>query len=275
MLRLTDEFNQWLQQGNKVTTSGTVRIPVAFHIIRRNDGSGDVTDGQINGQITVLNSGFANTNFRFALHSIERVNNTTWSTQAISNSQVEAEMKEALTIDPSHTLNFYTSTNEGLTTGFARFPWEFSDEGSYMHGVIVKYTKLGTTGIHEVGHYVGLWHTFENGCYEPGDEVSDTPFEALGTVGCPTSKESCGSEDPIHNFMDYSTCRDHFTTGQSDRMDLMMEYHRPSIYYPVNVIVDQQREDGSRLSGTYIGYWNGSSFDDNQIYSGTITLPFL
>lgn len=66
--QLRDAFNQWIGQGNRVTEGVIITIPIAFHIIRYNDGTADVTDQQINDQIDVLNASYANTNFRFVLH---------------------------------------------------------------------------------------------------------------------------------------------------------------------------------------------------------------
>lgn len=198
-------------------------------------------------------------------------------------------MKQALAIDPVHVLNFYTCgapRNEGgaLLLGYATFPWMYSED-SYMHGVVVLYSSLpggsypnyneGDTGTHEIGHYVGLYHTFQNGCNSPGDEVDDTPYEASPATACPTGRNTCPDPglDPIHNFMDYSydSCMDHFTDGQSDRIDSVMAQYRPSMF-TVRVAVDQQRADGSRLSGTTVGRWDGLAFIELQITSVADTI---
>lgn len=87
----------------------------------------------------------------------------------------------------------------------------------------------GKTLVHEIGHWLGLLHTFENGCYA-GDMVSDTPPEAEPALGCPVGRDTClgGGPDPIRNFMDYSddNCMDHFTAGQFARMLASSEAHR-------------------------------------------------
>lgn len=68
-LHLRKSLEEWLGAGNSSNAS-TITIPVAFHVIRYSDGTANVTDQQINDQIVVLNSSYANTNFRFSLHSI-------------------------------------------------------------------------------------------------------------------------------------------------------------------------------------------------------------
>jgi hypothetical protein len=241
-MRVQLEINRWLQQyGGQEPVAAITTIPVAVHVVRYNDGSADVSDSQIQDQIAVLNGAYNNTNFRFSLASIDRTNNTRWTTHSPGSGN-ERFMKQALAIDPATTLNFYTCDLGQNLLGYSTFPWSYAED-SYYSGVVVLYSSLpggtavpyneGDTGTHEVGHWVGLYHTFQNGCNSPGDYVDDTPYEASPAYGCPAGRNTCPDpgDDPIYNFMDYTDdpCMDHFTGGQATRIDQIMAQYHPTI----------------------------------------------
>lgn len=75
---------------------------------------------------------------------------------------------------------------------------------------------------HEVGHWLGLLHTFQNGCSGSGDGIDDTPPTTGGTIylsGCDNQDQSCGEPTNGSNFMDYNhRCKRMFTQGQVDVM---------------------------------------------------------
>jgi hypothetical protein len=217
-------------------------IPVAFHVIYKQDrrgSEGNVPEWQLDAQVDVLNAALAGSGFSFYKASVDRTNHSQWFTGCYSQ---DAQIKQALAIDPAHVLNIYTCKPSGGILGWAYYPWSFP-ETDYRHGVMLLYSSLpggtaapyneGDTGTHEVGHYLGLAHTFENGCSVPGDWVSDTPYEASPAYGCPVGRDSCSTAglDPIRNFMDYTDdpCMYEFSGGQVDRMQAMTELYRPSL----------------------------------------------
>lgn len=112
--------------------------------------------------------------------------------------------------------------------GVSGFPWEehrgtMFDYRTLPKGGMFKY-DMGKTMVHEFGHYMGLMHTFQNGCQGLGDEVDDTSKEMSAFFGCPDPSAppaTCGDGlDDVHNFMDYADdrCMCAFTPGQRDRL---------------------------------------------------------
>ena len=91
---------------------------------------------------------------------------------------------------------------------------------------------------HEMGHYLGLYHTFEGGCINSncnfdGDRVCDTPPDDAQFAPCDAntcSTDSPDLQDDNTNIMDYSNCKPiHFTQGQTDRMKGTLETTRSCI----------------------------------------------
>lgn len=211
-----------------------IRVPVYFHVIH--DGpAGDLPDAAIRRQIAVLNATFGgrtggvDTGFRFALRRLDRTDNTSWYLRPDEN---ERAMKSRLHGGDAGTLNLYTADLGEQLLGWATFPWRYRGhkalDGVVVHveavagGSIPHYSR-GYSATHEIGHWLGLFHTFEKGCAAPGDRVADTPPEREPGQACPAGgRNTCPApgDDPIHNFMDYSydTCMTQFTRGQGDRM---------------------------------------------------------
>ena len=234
--------------GDIPRANGSVQVPVWFHVIT--DGSPDAAAfaDLIPAQMTVLNDAFDGsasgdggyeTPFTFSLAGTTQTNNSAWYTAGPGSSAEEA-MKIELRKGGPETLNVYVSSPGGGLLGWATFPnWYVGnpkDDGvvilneSMPNGGASPY-DLGDTLVHEVGHWLGLYHTFQGGCRAPGDEVADTPAERSPAYGCPIGRDSCKREagaDPVLNYMDYSddACMIEFSQGQAFRADTMSAMYR-------------------------------------------------
>ncbi|HEU5057641.1 MAG TPA: zinc metalloprotease, partial [Kofleriaceae bacterium] len=202
-----DSAGAFLAMASSVRSRRT--IPIVFHVIRRRGGAGDVGRSRLVKQLKVMNRAYSRTPFKFKLSKITRTTNNSWFSMGIDSS-AEANAKKALHRGGMATMNVYT-TGTSSALGWATFPWR--REGK-QDGIVMDYTtlpggsnrpyNLGDTLVHEGGHWVGLFHTFENGCSSPGDAVGDTAYEAEPGYGCPTSRDSCRrsrGKDPVRNYM--------------------------------------------------------------------------
>ena len=233
-------------------------IDVHWHVVTKGDAleEGHIPEDQIAGQIDALNEAYSSTGLSFELVNTTYVNNPNWFANASDypdGFEAQSEMKQALRQGDAATLNLYSVGFEQGTAangllGYARFPWGLNETefAPIDDGVVFLYStvpggsfepfNLGGTLQHEVGHWVGLYHVFNEGtlrntCNGSSDQVDDTPVQRTATSGCPAKKDTCPQQegaDAVHNYMDYSddSCYDNFTVGQIDRLTDMMATYR-------------------------------------------------
>lgn len=249
-------------------------IPVVVHIIH-NGGNEDISDALVQQGIADLNAAFANSgaynipdgvdvgiHFCLAQQDPNGLPTTGITrhqsplTEMISETQ-DLQLKNIVRWDPTRYLNIWlvreiSSVNTGNgVAGYAYFP---QAHGGPSDGIVNEARWFGSNTdnskihIHEAGHYLGLYHTFEGGCANndcltDGDRVCDTPPDA-STVGvsCGSTANTCTTDaddtslnnpfrpvafggigdqpDLTSAYMDYGqqACQDRFTQGQADRM---------------------------------------------------------
>lgn len=160
----------------------TLQIPVVFHVVRNRRGRFEVTDAQIQRQIQVLNDAYGAHGYRFNLQETRRYKDK--FAKKCLRARQERKFKQRNAVDPIHTLNIYTCKPAQGVSGFAYLPSD-APESSSLHGVVLMYASLpgggavpydeGDTGVHEVGHYLGLFHTFDGGCGGSGEPGGGHP----------------------------------------------------------------------------------------------------
>lgn len=246
-------------------------IPVVVHVIH-DGGTNNISDAQIQSQIDILNEDFrkkigtngfgagVDTDIEFCLakkdpqgkctNGIVRINSPLSNHQTYQRSQ----LKLLSYWDNLRYLNMYVVKNinngSGIL-GYSSFPGGPANED----GIVIRHdyfgkigtasASLGRTTTHEIGHWFGLYHTFNGGCgadtCSDGDLVCDTPPVANPNFGCPTIN-SCSNDipnvnDQIQNYLDYSNdnCKSMFTNGQKQRMHATLTSLRNDIWQQWNL----------------------------------------
>jgi len=228
-------------RGNELSVT-VYTFPVIFHVFM-SGAIGSVPEESFQKQITAMNVAYKRAGIMFSFDSIKTYENSNY----FNCENNEDAMKMATGVSNEKYLNVWVCNPSYL--GMATFPWEY-DETSKLHGLVLSYLTLptspgytpyenfneGDTLVHEVGHFLGLFHTFQGGC-KSKDFVKDTAPERSPAYGKPCLKkparDTCSSKgvDPITNFMDYTDdfCMDNFTPLQNARMRSMLLKYKKGI----------------------------------------------
>ncbi|HLW18776.1 MAG TPA: zinc metalloprotease [Cyclobacteriaceae bacterium] len=220
-------------------------IPIKFHHLCYGS-SGLITKVQRDQQVEILNGAYSNYGIKFAYDEgdVTFTNNYNWYYMG-HRSFSEREAKSSLSVDPNKCLNFYTGGLQPGLLGWATFPFDLAGD-PVMDGVVVLDESLpggnaapfnlGNTAVHEVGHWLGLYHTFQDGCTGFGDHCNDTVAHSSPNYGKPPKGERHGAckEDefaPIHNFMNYvdDEWMTEFTPEQGERIKSQIMMYRTGL----------------------------------------------
>jgi len=269
------------------TSDTTLKIINVFiHIIRRSDGTGGLTNDQVNSWMTLFRNDYC-------VHKI-LINETGRSN--LNNTNFYDEMTDAKFPSLINTDVHYNAIDIYLLS-----PSETYANASGIPGtaVAVGGSFLGTSVLsHEVGHCLGLFHTHcgrgcrdylncaesidGSNCSTCGDLICDTPADPClsgnVTPNCIYIGDPSFSPD-VHNIMSYAppSCLNHLTVGQTMRIhatifnNQYIFYERspePYISGPGSNVVCASGASFSvenLVTGCYVSCWNQSS--NLELYS--------
>jgi len=259
-----------VENNTQAKTSLIVYIPVVFHVIYANAAQ-NIPDAKIYEQLDVLNKDYSRTN-------VDATNTRSQFLSVAANTQIQFCLAQQTpagapttgivrvssptfpsnphTLSPEWNhlkyLNIYIGNLGSGLLGYSNLPPGSTGNdhavilysavgGPNNPGTATPY-HLGRTATHEIGHWLNLNHTFNNGCggttanncTTGGDRVCDTPPVSSSTFNCPASNPNTCTEinpfpppytmdmvDMFENYMDYTDdgCMNVFTEGQSTRMN--------------------------------------------------------
>lgn len=252
------------------STDTTRTIPIVVHVIH-DGGSENISDAQIASQIQILNEdygkmpgsngdgGGVDTKVRFCLAGTDPDGHCTNGIVRVKSpltnhqSYQRALLKQLSYWDNDRYLNIYiVKSINGNVGGYSSYPGGPPDED----GVVVRHNLFGNVGTaakgfgrtttHELGHWLGLYHTFNNGCGTDlcldGDYVCDTPPQAAPSYTCDTMN-TCSNDvpdviDQKENYLNYTPglCQNMFTNGQKLRINATLDSVRTIIWSQSNLI---------------------------------------
>jgi len=218
-----------------------ITLPIRISIVRHNDGTGGFDESQIENVVKDLNVAYQNLNIQFTLCGgvgyLDKNEFYDFDRNIYQDDLVTFNEEKVINI---YFINKVFSTSSQIC-GYSSFPWS---DNSYLV-VQNNCVNNGSTFAHELGHFLGLYHTHSTSegeelvdgtnCIFTGDLLCETPADPrLGTSTVNSECEYTGNAKDLNNdvykpnprnIMSYSrkSCRDEFSEEQKIRMRFYYE----------------------------------------------------
>jgi len=214
---------------------GVVRnIPIVAHILRRSNGTGGISEADIQASIDRANVTYESLNMRFFIDQVKYIDSSTKYNTTYGLDEERAGLSVSSN-NVARKLNIYFVQNS--STSWANFPSRNANEQHILMNN--SHTRNASTLAHEIGHWFDLWHTHEtfagaelvnqSNCNSAGDLICDTAADPSLSGRVNSSCTYTGNvrdannqfytPDP-RNVMSYApkVCRTRFSNGQIFRM---------------------------------------------------------
>jgi len=231
-------------------TTGYV-VPLAFHVVRRSDGSGGIDEARLVRALDDANLHFAGAGIVFCWPGpVDYID----SNDLYYNIDTQAEIDALRSINPvSGAINVYFTANladeNGPLCGVSSFTWD-TVQGIVVDNDCTALNGDHSTFSHQIGHYLDLLDTHEtafgqecvdgSNCATAGDLLCDTPADPMlgahnvdpNCVYVGTETDACNGEsyhpDTTNLMSDApAECRASFSAGQENRAWTTLANLRP------------------------------------------------
>lgn len=232
------DFLDTINPSVKVAPLNNATIKLYFHVVKRSNGTGNIGVSDVLQGFNALQYQFAGTNICFSFKGYEYINDD----NLFKNFKTTAQQQSLISHNPqSDAIDVYIITKEGNSDGvdYPYLGYSFTIPSKTIIVCREGLTYGGTSFAHELGHSLGLLHTFDtyfclenpNGSNSSicGDLITDTPadedwdaqnIDPLTKIDANCNYVGGGGFNPLTNNMMsyYRPCRTQFTNGQSFRM---------------------------------------------------------
>jgi PKD repeat protein len=275
-----EDFERYVSNYSSARSATVYKIPCVVHIMSTGNALTDITDDQIRTGIRELNEMLRkipdtkgdgngvdleieytlavrdpNGNCTNGINRVDMTGNSTYMSSGVRRNTsgiTDADLKSIIRWNTNQYYNIWLVSeidNNNGGSGIQGYAFFASSHGTASDGTVMlvnAYKNPGsTTLIHEIGHSLNLYHTFEgdgtgstcptnSNCNTQGDLVCDTPPHRRSSSDCPTGTNSCDGGSSVdlfkRNYLDYSSdaCQNMLTAGQKTRMHAAITGQRKS-----------------------------------------------